>query len=276
LFRAQEKVVAANNFLWFGLVMVGLKSFLYELGPLLGTTGIALYERQRLLVNLGVVEAVPGRGPGSGVPLTANNIAAMIISVLAADAPSEIDQTVAALCNATAKRGGDPRQIAKLLGGDRGVVPTAKSSAPVSAATKKALEALKDAMLADLEQQAGAPVADIGKQLQEKHQEALNRKGKPMTFKEALGRVLSGHVEKPINSFAVAVRVLRPAQGQIDITTGMPFSFPTPIKFQVRGVRGADAPGPIQISAEISKPVLDQLTDLTCSALKAESEEDEK
>jgi hypothetical protein len=100
LFGTQEKVVDANNFLWFGLVMVGLKSFLHGLGPLLGTTGIALYERQRILIGLGVVEAVPGRGPGSGAPLTANNISAMIISVLAADGPSEIDHEVAALCNA--------------------------------------------------------------------------------------------------------------------------------------------------------------------------------
>jgi hypothetical protein len=100
LFGTQEKVVDANNFLWFGLVMVGLKSFLYGLGPLLGTTGIALYERQRILISLGVVTAVPGRGPGSGAPLTADNIAAMIISVLAADAPSEIDREVADLCNA--------------------------------------------------------------------------------------------------------------------------------------------------------------------------------
>jgi hypothetical protein len=248
--------------------MVGLKSFLYELGPLLGTTGIALYERQRILVNLGVIEAAPGRGPGSGVPLTADNIAAMIISVLAADAPSEIDQTVAALCNATAKQI-DPRELRKKLElrKKRGVIPTAM---PPSAAARKAIQDYIDAMTVHITQQAGATLADIGQQLQE----AGNRKGRPLTFKEALGRLLSGQVvEKPIKSFAVAVRVLRPAQGEIYYTLDPDHLPSSPVPYVVRG---ADAPGPIQISAEIHKPVLDQLKELTCSALKAESKEDDQ
>jgi hypothetical protein len=204
--------VDIHHILWFRLVMAGLKSFLYGIAPSLGISPLALYERQRALVNLGAIKSAGGRGPGSGVPLTAENFAAVLISLLATENLSEVDDAVVALCNATAKPWRDPR---------------------------------KD--LAD----------------------TVRSKGKPTTFKEALGRVLSDQVEKP--TIVLAVRVLRPGRGQIDygISPLMPIATDFP-------ARGADAPGPIQISAEISKPVLDQLKDLTCSALKAESEEDEE
>lgn len=93
-------MVDTHHFLWFSFVMASLKAFLYGLAPILGITGAALYERQRALTNLGILEATPGRGPGSGVPLTAENVAAVVISVLAAETLSEIDEDVAALCNA--------------------------------------------------------------------------------------------------------------------------------------------------------------------------------
>jgi hypothetical protein len=80
--------------------MASLKSFLYGMAPILEMTGAALYERQRALLALGVLEATPGRGPGSGVPLTADNIAAVIISVLAAENLSDINSNVVSLCKA--------------------------------------------------------------------------------------------------------------------------------------------------------------------------------
>jgi hypothetical protein len=86
---------------WFGLVMAGLKSFLNGIAPILGVSPLALYERQRALVNLGVLRAVPGRGPGSGVPLTPYNVAAVVISVLATDNLSEIDDRVVGIIRAT-------------------------------------------------------------------------------------------------------------------------------------------------------------------------------
>ena len=82
------------------LVMAGLKSFLYGIAPILGVTGAILYERQRALVSLGVLKAEQGRGPGSGVPLSAENVAAVIISLLAAGSLSEVDERVVALCKA--------------------------------------------------------------------------------------------------------------------------------------------------------------------------------
>jgi hypothetical protein len=80
--------------------MASLKSFLYGAAPILGMTGAALYERQRALVNLKVLEPVSGRGPGSGVPLTPYNIAAVIISVLAAENLAEVDQRVVSIIKA--------------------------------------------------------------------------------------------------------------------------------------------------------------------------------
>jgi hypothetical protein len=80
--------------------MASLKSFLYGAAPILGMTGAGLYERQRALVNLKVLEPAPGRGPGSGVPLTPYNIAAVIISVLAAENLSEVDERVVSIINA--------------------------------------------------------------------------------------------------------------------------------------------------------------------------------
>ena len=81
--------------------MAGLKTFLGRLSPLLGVvTPAALYERQRVLVDIGLIKPRAGRGPGSGVAFTAENLAALVISILATDSLSEIDQRVVDLCNA--------------------------------------------------------------------------------------------------------------------------------------------------------------------------------
>jgi hypothetical protein len=80
--------------------MAGLKTFLGRLSPMLGVTPAALYERQRVLVDIGLIKTRGGRGPGSGVPFTTENLAALVISILATDSLSEIDQRVVNLCNA--------------------------------------------------------------------------------------------------------------------------------------------------------------------------------
>src|SRR5262245_15977542 len=80
--------------------MAGLKSFLQGVAPILGVSPAALYERQRALVSIGVLEATTGRGPGSGVPFTADNVAAILISLLAAESLSKVDKCVADLCSA--------------------------------------------------------------------------------------------------------------------------------------------------------------------------------
>lgn len=75
------------------------------MAKVVGTTADALYSRQRALVELGVLETVKGRGPGSGTPLNANSLAAMIIALMAADSLQDTDKRVTALCNAVPERG---------------------------------------------------------------------------------------------------------------------------------------------------------------------------
>lgn len=80
--------------------MSSLKSFLFGVSPIIGISPAALYERQRALVKLGLLTPSPGRGPGSGVPLSAESVAVVIVCILAAEALSDVDERVAALCNA--------------------------------------------------------------------------------------------------------------------------------------------------------------------------------
>ncbi|WP_334381731.1 MULTISPECIES: hypothetical protein [unclassified Bradyrhizobium] len=80
--------------------MSSLKTYLHGIAPIIGLTPGALYERQRSLVKLGLLTPAPGRGPGSGVLLTPENAAAVIISALAAEGLSDVDARVVALCEA--------------------------------------------------------------------------------------------------------------------------------------------------------------------------------
>ena len=72
--------------------MIGLKAFLPKLSELVGVTPAALYERQRSLVHAGLLHGESGRGPGSGVRLTPNSVAMLLISLLATDSLSEVEE----------------------------------------------------------------------------------------------------------------------------------------------------------------------------------------
>lgn len=85
--------------------MGSLKAFLPSLAGLLGTTGDALYTRQRALAELGVLEVVKGRGPGSGTPLSAFGVAGILIAVLSADTLQETDKRVRSICRAVPTTG---------------------------------------------------------------------------------------------------------------------------------------------------------------------------
>jgi hypothetical protein len=80
--------------------MASLKSFLQGVAPILGVSLATLYERQRALVRLGVLPPPTGAGPGSGLPFTAENFAAILISLLASDSLSDVDQSMVALFKA--------------------------------------------------------------------------------------------------------------------------------------------------------------------------------
>jgi hypothetical protein len=81
--------------------MSSLKSFLARMAPVLETTSDALYERQRALVRLGILRPIPGRGPGSGVELSCDSLAVLLISVGAAAGLSDVDSRITDYCNAT-------------------------------------------------------------------------------------------------------------------------------------------------------------------------------
>ena len=68
-----------------------LKWFTPGLARLLGTTAPRLYEREQALIRAGILDASPGRGPGSGVRATAPAVALLIIAMLAAETLRETE-----------------------------------------------------------------------------------------------------------------------------------------------------------------------------------------
>ena len=60
-------MVYNTHHLLYTVLMRSIKSLLNQLSPILDMSPGAIYERQRALVRLGALRAVPGKGPGSGV-----------------------------------------------------------------------------------------------------------------------------------------------------------------------------------------------------------------
>ena len=69
--------------------MIGLKTYLPQIAPLLGMSAEMAYERQRALVREGVLKPRPGRGPGSGVSADEDSLAVLLISILSHDLLTE-------------------------------------------------------------------------------------------------------------------------------------------------------------------------------------------
>ena len=65
--------------------MASLKGLMPRLAPLLATTPMSLYERQRALVGADLLTQTVGKGPGSGVHLTERAVAVLLTSVMATD-----------------------------------------------------------------------------------------------------------------------------------------------------------------------------------------------
>jgi hypothetical protein len=77
-----------------GFVMRSLTSLLPILAPKFGLTPQALYERQRALVRMKMLPAPQGRGRGSGAEATPENVALLVIAVMATDNLSDTDDRV--------------------------------------------------------------------------------------------------------------------------------------------------------------------------------------
>ena len=106
--------------------MASLKSAIPELASILITLSEnALYERQRALVRAGLLTQVEGRGPGTGVELSAGSLAMMMVAVLATDSLSEIAESTTAI--ASIKRVRDEKN-AHLLKGARTLAAAIKRS----------------------------------------------------------------------------------------------------------------------------------------------------
>jgi len=69
---------------------LSLKSLLSRLARVVGKTPAALYERQRVLMEAGLLQTVGGRGPGSGVRATPQAMAVLLIALLATESVAEI------------------------------------------------------------------------------------------------------------------------------------------------------------------------------------------
>lgn len=78
-----------------------LKSYVPRLAQLLNMTPDSLYERQRALVREGLLTPEPGRGPGSGVQLTPESVAILLIALLATDSLSRIADQIRDVANST-------------------------------------------------------------------------------------------------------------------------------------------------------------------------------
>jgi hypothetical protein len=70
--------------------MASLNAFLPVLSDLVGVSPGVLYERQRSMVQLGLIASKPGRGPGSGVSLSPENVAKLLISYAGADSLADV------------------------------------------------------------------------------------------------------------------------------------------------------------------------------------------
>jgi hypothetical protein len=86
--------------------MASLKAFLPQLAKVVDMTPDALYSRQRALTNMGVLKSIEGRGPGSGVTLSGESVAVLIIALMAADSLQDTDERVRRTCNAEAEEAG--------------------------------------------------------------------------------------------------------------------------------------------------------------------------
>jgi len=84
--------------------VTSLKGFIPTLARLVGMTPAALYERQRALVRAGLLQVKGGRGPGSGVRLTADTVALLLIAVLASDSLSDTEEKARAVANLRSAR----------------------------------------------------------------------------------------------------------------------------------------------------------------------------
>jgi hypothetical protein len=80
--------------------MSSLRAFIPVISPALGLSPLAVYDRTRPLIRLGMLPTPQGRGRGSGAEATPETVAALIIAVLATPNLSDTDARVRKLADA--------------------------------------------------------------------------------------------------------------------------------------------------------------------------------
>lgn len=72
--------------------MRSLTSLLPAIAPILDQTPQVLYEKQRALVRMKMLPTPQGRGRGSGAEATPENVAMLIVAVMATDSQTDTDE----------------------------------------------------------------------------------------------------------------------------------------------------------------------------------------
>jgi len=80
--------------------MPSLQASIVPLSKILRLNPHALYERQLALMRVGLLKRKPGRGPGSGTPLSPETVSVLLISMLATDRIEDSAEATSALCDA--------------------------------------------------------------------------------------------------------------------------------------------------------------------------------
>ena len=80
--------------------MASLKHLIDIVGDALCVTPAALYERQRVLVRAGLLEAAVSKGPGGGIQATPETVALLLTATLASSALSEVGKRTRQIASA--------------------------------------------------------------------------------------------------------------------------------------------------------------------------------
>jgi len=78
---------------------LSLKGFTPTLGKAVGMSAAAVYERQRALVRGGLLQVESGKASGSGVRLTEESLALLLVALLATDNLSQTEECTRTFAN---------------------------------------------------------------------------------------------------------------------------------------------------------------------------------
>lgn len=126
--------------------MIGLKSYLPILARHLNTSEAVLYERQRKLTNAGLLVGTAGRGPGSGIRISAPNVALVIMGMMVTDDLADVGARTDMLASQPSDMKRCPLTSASTFGSALALVLQSESAA----ATVQEIEVLRSSLQAQI------------------------------------------------------------------------------------------------------------------------------